>query len=180
MALVMKTMSSRSRRLDLSKRPIHSIKHVLDNQGGLTIDTQTLIALIDTTDNPVLGGVIDIAVGAHVNSFFLNVQVAATSTASIANVYMFVYGNPGNNIPVGSIPKGNVVGASDFKKQIFHQEMIMTEKNTTAIPRTLFKGVIRIPKKFRRFGHDDTVGIALFSPGVTYDYCLQCIYKEYR
>ncbi len=116
----------------------------------------------------------------HVKSFFLNIQVAATGTAALANVYMMVYGNPGGNVASGNIPNANVVGTSDFRKQVFHQEMIMTEKNTTAFPRTLFRGVIKVPRKFARIGLQDVLAIQLFSPGVNYDYCLQCIYKEIR
>ncbi len=168
----------RSRALGL--RPINSLKHVVDLQGGLTIGTQTVAALIDTKDNPVQADSSAVATASVVKSIFLNVQVAATSTAALANVYMMVYKNPGNNIAVGNVPDANVVGTSDFRKQVFHQEMIMTEKNTTAIPRTLFKGVLRIPKHMQRMGLDDIVAIALISPGVTYDFCFQCIYKEFR
>ncbi len=161
-------------------RPVNSRKHVIDVQGALGVDTPAFEAMADTVDAPVLANSKDVQTGCTINSIFLNIQVAATSTASIANVYMFIYKNPGANIPTASIPNGNVVGASDFKKQIFHQEMIMTEKNTTAFPRTLFKGVLKIPRHFRRFGYDDVMTIQLYSPGTTYEYCIQCIYKEYR
>ncbi len=167
-------------RQQMAKRPIHSIKHVVDDQGGIVIDTKTFVQLIHAVDAPVLANRDETEVGSRVNAIFLNVQVAASSTAALANIYMYLYGNPGNNIGVASVPKGNVTGSSDFKKMIFHTEMIMTEKNTTAIPRTLFKGVITIPRKFRRQGIDDTINLLLYSPGVTWDYCVQCIYKEYR
>ncbi len=163
-----------------AKRPIHSITHVVDNQGGLVIDTQAFVTVVEGKDAPVLAQVDEVETGARVNAIYLNIQVAATSTAALANVYMFIYGNPGGNIAVTNIPNGNVTGAFDFKKQIFHREMSMTEKNTTAIPRTLFKGVIMLPKKFRRIGINDIIAVALYSPGVTYDYCVQAIYKEYR
>ncbi len=162
----------------MALRPVNSLKHVVDLQGALAIDTQVLNNLVDVNDNPVITARDQVTTASVVKSLFLNVQVAATSTASIANIYMMIYKNPGNAI--GGIPNGNVVGASDFRKQVFHQEMIMTEKNTTAIPRTLFKGVLRIPKHFQRSGADDTIVIALYSPGVTYEFCIQCIYKEFR
>ncbi len=161
--------------------PVNTIKHVVDRQGGLVIDTKTEEIIIQAVDTPVLASdAQQVITGSHVRSFFLNVQVAASSTAALANVYMLVYGNPGNNIGAGSIPKANLQGVSDFRKMIFHSEMIMTEKNTTAIPRTLFKGVIKIPRKFNRLGFEDVIAIQLYSPGVTYDYCIQCIYKEIR
>ncbi len=160
-----------------NKRPINSIKHVIDLQGGLVAGTQVLSEVIEGVNAYTLASPNDVPTGASVNAIFLNVQVAATGTAALANVYMMVFKNPGSNI--GAIPNANVIGVSDFKKQIFHQEMIMTEKNTTAIPRTLFKGVLKIPKHMRRIGADDTITVALFAPGVNFDFCLQCIYKHY-
>ncbi len=164
----------------LRLRPINSRKHVVDNQGGLVAGTPVVVKLAETVDSPVLANVAEVATASRVNSVFLNVQVAATGTAALANVYLIVYKNPGNNIAAGNIPNPNVVGSSDFKKMVFHQEMIMTEKNTTAIPRTLFKGVLKVPKHFQRMGYDDEIVLYLFSPGVNFDYCVQCIYKEYR
>ncbi len=153
---------------------------MIDFQGALGVDTKQDVTIAKGVDNPVLANVTECEIGSHVRSIFLNIQVSATSTASIANVYMIIYGNPGANIPIANIPNGNVVGSSDFKKNIFHQEMIMTEKNTTAIPRTLFKGVLRIPRKFNRIGQDDNIQLSLYSPGVTYEVCVESIYKEIR
>ncbi len=159
-------------------RPIKSIKHVIDIQGGLTAGTQSVNAIANGVDVYSLSDADGIPTGARINSFFLNVQVAATQASALANVYMIVYKNPGSNMT--AFPNANAVGVSDHKKFIFHQEMIMTEKNTTAIPRTLFKGVLKIPKHMRRWGADDKMDVALFTPGVTFDYCLQAIYKHYE
>ncbi len=158
-------------------RPVHSIKHIVDIQGGLAIGVLVKENLVIAKDSPLTSVAPDVETGSTVNAIFLNIQVSATSTAALANVYMYVMKNPGNNItPVNA----NVIGTSDTRKFIIHQEMIMTEKNTTAIPRTLFKGVIRIPRGYRRFGIDDRLIVGLFAPGVTMDYCIQCIYKEYQ
>ncbi len=92
---------------------------------------------------------------------------------------MYIWKNPGTNIAIAQVPNGNAVGQSDLRKMVIHQEMNMGEKNTTAIPRTLFKGVIKLPRHMQRFGIADQLRIELFSPGVTHDFCVQCIYKEY-
>ncbi len=157
--------------------PVNTKKHVVDIQGGLVLAVQQNLILADAVDAPVLANAPDVAVASYVRSLFLNVQVAATSTAALANIYMIVYKNPSNAIPA---PAANGVGVSDNKKLVFHQEMIMTEKNTTAIPRTLFKGVLKLPRHMQRMGQDDVIGISLLAPGVNYDFCIQCIYKEIR
>ncbi len=157
---------------------INTLKHVVDLQGGLIVNTQAEEILVDATDAPVAAtNPQEIENTSSINAVFLNVQVAATSTAALANVYMYVAKNPGNNL---TMPNANAVGKSDNRRHVLHQEMIMTEKNTTAIPRTLFKGVIKIPRGKQRFGVDDRLSIFLLSPGTTYDYCIQCIYKEIK
>ncbi len=156
--------------------PVQSLKHIVDKQGGLLVNTQVVEDVVIAVDNPVFTNANNIKTSSTVNGIFLNIQVAATSTAALANIYMYVMKNPGNNVPS---PLANVVGTTDERKFIIHQEMIMTEKNSTAFPRTLFKGVIKLPKHMKRFGIKDRLQIALLSPGTTYDYCIQCIYKEF-
>ncbi len=169
------------RRSQSQKRPIHSIKHVIDQQDGIVgAAAPTLIDLILAVDAPVVTNTAEVETRARVNSFFLNVQVTASSTTTLANLYFYIFSNPGSNIVGTTFPNGNVVGASDHKPLIFHQEMIMTEKNTTAIARTMFKGVISIPRHMRSMALNDRIQISFFSPGVNFDVCVQCIYKEYR
>ncbi len=160
-------------------RPINSRKHVIDIQGGLIGGTKVGNDLALAVESTVLANPTEVEVGSTVSSLFLNVQVAATGSAALANVYMYVFKNPSSAITFASFPDPNVVGASALKKLIFHQEMIMTDKSANAIPRTLFKGVLSVPKHMRRMGPDDEIRIMMFSPGVNFDFCIQCIYKDY-
>ncbi len=158
-------------------RPVNSYKHVIDQQGGLIAAAQQNFALIDTEDNPVLANNTDVQTGSTVSSIYLKVEVYATATTALANCYLIIFKNPGNAF---TIPAANAIGVSDLKKFVIHQEMVMMEKNTTGLPRTLFKGVIRIPRGYKRNGQDDALLIGLLSPGVNADFCFQCIYKEFR
>ncbi len=158
-------------------RPVQSLKHIVDIQGGLLVGTTDATSLIKSVDAPVLANPNEVQTGSTVGSIFLNVQVASTSTAALANVYMAVWKEPGGNLAL--INPANV-GVSDDKRFVIHQEMTMSEKNSTAIPRTLFKGVIKIPRGYKRFGYNDILQLTLRSPGVTMDFCVQCIYKEFR
>ncbi len=162
-------------------RPVNTLKHVVDIQGGLVIDTQAVNTIVFGVDNPTAAATPqEVTTGSHVKSLFLNIQVSARTAGALANVYFFIIGNPGGAIATTAFPDGNVVGNSNLRKLIFHQEMIMVERQIDGIPRTLFKGVIKIPRKFNRIGANDVIHIALFSPGVTMDFCIQCIYKEIR
>jgi len=146
-------------------------------QGGLVIATNNVVTLIHAVDNPTLAGTTDVAVGSTVNGIFLTVEVNALTSAALANMYMFIIKNPGGNL---TLPATNLVGSNDNKRYIIHQEMVMLQQQDGSNPRTLFKGVIVIPKGYRRFGPDDFLQISMLSPGVTGQFCLQAHYKEFR
>ncbi len=158
-------------------RPIHSIKHVVDVQGGSPVGVTTANTLINTIDAPTLGNTPSVETGCRINGIYLNVEAYATSTAALSNIYMIIVKNPGGNLAI--IPP-NVVGADDNKRYVIHQEMKMLEKKVSGLPRTIFNGVIMIPRSYRRFGINDILQILLLAPGVNVDFCIQCIYKELR
>ncbi len=160
-----------------SLRPVNRIKHVIDSQFGLTAGTGTNVNLIQSNDNPVLANNQEVLTGSTVNGIYLKVEANATSSAALANLYMFVAKNPGNNL---TLPEANVVGVSDNKKYVIHQEMIMFQQVTNSNPRTLFNGVIVIPRGYRRNGPEDRLQLRVFTPGVSVNVCVQCHYKEFR
>ncbi len=85
--------------------------------------------------------------------------------------------NPGGNI---TIPPANAVGSNDNKRFVIHQEMVMLQKVTPSNPRTLFVGVIIIPRGYRRFAPNDELVLSFLAPGVNIDVCFQVHYKEFR
>ncbi len=165
------------RRSGLSLRPVNRIKHVVDRQAGVVIATQLNTDLIEAVDNPVIANTSEVITGSTVNGIFLVVEINATTSAALANAYLSVFKNPGNNL---TIPAANTVGSNDNKKYVIHQEMVMLQQQDGSNPRTLFKGVIAIPRHYRRFGPDDKLIVSILSPGVTLNLCLQCHYKEFR
>ena len=160
-----------------SMRPIHRIKHVVDVQGATGVGVALENALISTADNPVIANTTEVETGSKVNGIYLVVEAYATSAAALSNLYLTVFKNPGNNL---TMPEPNVIGASDNKRFVIHQEMVMLQQVAEGNPRTLFKGVIVIPRGYRRFGPDDRLTMELLSPGVTTFWCMQCHYKEFR
>ncbi len=166
-------------------RPIiNSIKHTIDTQNTIGAGTQTRTTMAAATSNPdISASATDVKVGSNIRSIFLNVQVVTATNAvgAINNCYMYIDGNPGSTIPIGSFPLVNDVGRSNVRKMIFHQEMAMLSDENDSIPITLFKGVLKIPKKFVRQGLDDSISVTVGTPigGPELDACIQCIYKEY-
>ncbi len=166
-------------RRNLAIRPVHSIKHVVDIQGALAAATQVNNNLINAIDAPTLANASSVETGCKVSSIYLNVEVSQTSASGggLANVYMVIVKNPGGNI--ASIT-GNTVGTDDNKRFVIHQEMKMRQNLDNGNPRTVFVGVLRIPRGYQRFGINDLLQIGLLIPAGACDFCIQCIYKEYR
>ena len=162
----------------MSLRPIHRIKHVVDAEGGLVASTQSITSIIETVDAPVLANTTQVETGSKVNGVYLHVEVSHTSGTGRPNIYMAIFKNPGANI---TAPQADAIGASDNKRFIIHQEMIMMSGDAgNGLPRPLFNGVIVIPKGFRRFGPQDKLMVLLVSKSVAADFCLQAHYKEFR
>ncbi len=164
-------------RMRMAKRPIHSIKHVVTVQQGVTAGGVSTDQVVLTKDAPVLANTEEVITGSTVNAIFLDVSLYVVGGAGLANAYMIIYKNPGGNL-TNITP--NTQGANDNKRYVIHTEMVMLQQSAQGNPRTLFKGVIRIPKGFRRFGPNDSLTLRVQVPGVSVDLCFLAIYKEYR
>ncbi len=95
---------------------------------------------------------------------------------------MYAFLNPSGLITPANFPAVNAVGISKVRNKVFHQDMLMLSDNANSIPSTLFKGVLKIPKKAQRLGIDDEISIRVGTPvgGPEITACVQCIYKEYK
>ncbi len=153
---------------------------MVDDQQGVALGVTGFKNVIIASDTPDLANTVEVQTGSTVHGIYLKVEVSATSGTALANCYLTVGKNPGGNI---TLPVPNVVGVSDNKRFVIHQEMVMLQKfdaDVASNPRTLFNGVIVIPKGYRRFGPNDTLQVSFLAPGSNIDVCLQCHYKEFR
>ncbi len=159
-------------------RPVNRIKHVFDSQGATALGVNFDRGLIRTTDTPILANTNEVQTGSTVNGIYLKVEVVNTGvTGVLANAYMIIFKNPGGNL---TAPAANNVGLDDNKKYVIHQEMVMLQMIDNSNPRTLFNGVIVIPRGYRRNAPNDELTCRVFSPGIELNICMQCHYKEFR
>ncbi len=170
---------ARYRRMAL--RPINRIKHVVDSSFAMVAGTQIPVNLATATDTPTLANIAGVETGSKINGIYLRVEVGSDEAADVGAIpqaYMYIIKNVGGNL---TLPNANAVGANDNKRFIIHQEMVMLENTGRGgNPRTLFNGVVAIPKGYRRFAPNDELTLAVFSPAVNMVVCVQCHYKEFR
>ncbi len=164
----------------MALRPVHRIKHVVDTSATITAGTQLVVELIRSVDAPVLSAATHVETGSKVNGIYIRAEVASNETdaGAIPNIYFNVWKNPGTVIT--TLPNGNVVGTSDLKRYCIHQEMVMMNNLAGGNPRTIFNGVIKIPRGYIRQGPDDRLQVTFFSTAVNAAVCLQAHYKEFR
>jgi len=164
----------------MAMRPVHRIKHVVDNAATLDGALQLNFPVITTVDAPVLANTTEVETGAKVNGIYLKVEVGSNETiaSAISNCYLIVWKSPANAL--STVPAANAVGSEDTKRFVIHQEMVMLNGPAAGNPRVLFNGVIVIPKGYRRFGPDDKLFVSILSPVINIILCIQCHYKEFR
>jgi len=166
--------------------PVNSLKHVVDTS-GVTSEVVSVTDIANAVDAPVRGTSNNVNVGCVINFIFLVVEiVGAVAYAAVPRVYMCVNKNPANEI--GTLNPDSI-GVQDTRKFVIHQEMMMVSQQASSagggdftFPRTMFKGVIRIPRHMRRMGLDDRIQMRIMndsgaSTGTT-RWCMQAIYKE--
>ncbi len=167
-------------RRQMALRPIQRIKHIIDNSATLTAGAAVTVPIVAATDTPTLGVTTSVITGSKVHGIFFSIEVAsneAQDVGAIPNVYLAVVKNPGGNLTFAGI---NTMGDDDNKRFVFHQEMVMIDNNLGGNPRTLFKGVVVIPKGYQRMGPNDKIDILIFSPAINIVFCVQAHYKEFR
>ncbi len=171
---------ARYRNRGMSIRPVHRIKHVVDSSATLTAAATLSVDLIITKDAPVQSATAECETGSKVNGVYLKVICASnqvTEGGAIPNVYMTIDKNPGH---AHATIAPNAVGASDLKKYVIHQEMVMVQNQVSSNPTVIFNGVIVIPRGYIRNGPNDRLTVNVLCPAIDISVCIQAHYKEFR
>ncbi len=159
-------------------RPVNRIKHVVDEQFITALGVVHDHTIAFASDTPDIGTTAEVETGSTIRSFFTSIEVVNTgATGVLPNCYLMMFKNPGGNL---TFPNPNAVGVDDNKKYVFHQEMLMLQGIHDSNPRTLFKGVIKIPRHLQRMAPNDLIVSRIFSPGIEITGCIQDHYKELR
>ncbi len=165
--------------------PVKSLKHVVDSNGLVATDVASRTDVITSLRNPDHTQTNQVEIGSTVGSIYLRVEVkqGAVTASGVDNIYMAVFKNPGAILVP---PNLDQVGTSDKRKYIIHQEMLMLTPATAegGFPRTMFNGVIRVPRGYKRNGVEDKLEVVLQQSqgetNQTTQFCIQCIYKEFN
>ncbi len=172
---------ARYRSRGMALRPINRIKHVVDSSQTIAANVTATVVVALATDTPTLAATSSVETGSKINGFYIRAEVAsneAIDLGAIPNYYFYLAKNPGGNV---NLPAPNAVGGNDNKRFVIHQEMSMIEnKGQGSNARTLFNGVIAVPKGMQRMGPNDQWTIHTICPALDTALCVQIHYKEFR
>jgi len=164
----------------MSLRPVNSTKNIVDVSGVLAIGSTTSVNLVDAvqslSDPPQPS---QVQKASTVSSIYLSVFVLGNSGSASGLVDWYVWKDAGgSNQASPDTPTAGNTNASNLKRFIFHEEkgLAATQDGTPMV----FKGVIRIPPRFRRMGQNDIIQLRLLSPVADMQFCVKAIYKWYQ
>ncbi len=159
------------------KRPINSLKHVVDTSGTTLGGTVSVVPIVETVRNPEATAPTNVQAGATVGSVYLSLFFLGSSGTVSGLIDWYLIKNPANSFGVATIPTPGNTGIEQARRFIFHEEkgLAGTEDGATMV----FKGVIKIPPRFRRMGDQDELQIRILTAN-DMQFCVKAIYKEYQ
>ncbi len=168
--------------------PVNSTKNVTETSGILAATTNTVVHTIATSvDSAALATTNEVTRGCTINAIYYSSFYIAEG-GEVANevplLDWYILKNQGGNFTVFAateLPTPGSQGSSDNKRFIIHSEKGLTgggDASLTGVP-MVFKGVIRIPKGYRKFNAGDTLIICARSNFAT-KFCSQAIYKWFK
>ncbi len=144
---------------------------------------------VNAVDAPVLSNDANVQRSCTINGIFISVFFI-TEGGEMANevplVDWYIIKDPGGNMgatgfSANGLPTPGATGANENKRYIMHTEKGLSgggNASLTGVP-MVFKGVIVIPKGFRRMNSGDQISIVARANFAT-KFCVQSIYKWYR
>lgn len=158
-----------------SLNPVNSVKRVVDIETSLAAATNSKVTIVTATEvQAPTSSATACPIGATISSFFLSVFMLSSdaTTSGFGNWYLIKL--PGKET---AFPNPGATGLDDQVRFIFHEEKaILSTEDGTAMG---FKGVIKIPPRFKRVGRGDEWAIVLRS-SIAAQFCIKAIYKYYQ
>ncbi len=153
---------------------IHSTKNVVNQTLGVSASTNLVINLVNAIDTPVITNANNVLRSCTIKSVFLEFWYYGTAAGDTNNIFdMYVIKNPGNNL---TVPDPGTVGTSNEKKYVFREwKGLAGNKALGGYPYN-WKGRLRIPKPYQRFGQDDRLVLVVRS-ATAGNFCHTTIYK---
>ncbi len=165
-------------RRGMSARPIQRVKHVIDTEGVATAirSDSPLAIVVNAKQTPTV--LTETLVGSTINAFFISVFLIGTTGIGVSGFINWYIAKLRGGQAVSDLPNPGETGGSDLRNQIFHEEKGLSG-SADGTP-MVFKGVIAVPKIYRRMRSGDSFHIIIRSPTSDVNFCVKAIYNEFN
>ncbi len=180
-----------------AKRPINSLKNVVDQSGVIPAITDTLLGAEPTgfgyntiataidSGSPAVTATSSVAKGCTIKGIYLSLFLAEDTNSAATEVnladWYIIYdkgGVMGSNFTTSTLPTPGATGSHRNKNKILHEEKgLIGEKNDGS--KMVFQGVIRIPRGMQRMTLFDEIKLVIRTNQASI-FCLKAIYKYYQ
>ncbi len=153
---------------------IKSVKNVKNDVAGLGAATNLVTTIVNTLDNPATTTDNQVERGCKIFKIWMEWWYYGLSTGNTNDIIdAYIIKNPGNNL---TVPNPGTVGTSNEKKFVIKIWKGLAGTKTTGGYPYQWKGWIKIPKVYQRFGIDDRLAFVIRSP-TTGNSCTNFVYK---
>ncbi len=169
--------------------PVISTKNIVETSGILVASTNSVIEVVtNTVDTASLANLDEVERGCTVNGLFLSLffyTEGGEVASEVPLVDWYIIKDPGSNMQTTfdatHLPTPGSTGVHDNKRFIFHTEKGLAgggDASLNGVP-MIFKGVIVIPRGYRKHNANDRIKICARANFNT-KFCVQAIYKWYH
>jgi len=173
-------MSFRRRsRMMSAKRPINSRKNITQRVAIAVAAAVDVTDIVDTVDVlPALAATNQVTAGSIVNTVYIEAWIMGNAVEGVNSPFVWqLRKNPGNNLTFAA---PSSAGADDNKRFVFAMGKGLIGSQVNGQPGYVIRGWFKIPKNYRRMGHDDTVQLAIENNTANdLNICELFIYKWY-
>ncbi len=158
---------------------INSRKNIVQSINILSAATQLNLIIVDTVDTmPAIADTDGVTAGAKINTVYIEAWFYGNAVAGINSPLTWaLVKSPGANLV---IPDPATAGSDDNKRWIFAMGKGLLGNSANGQPGYLIRGWFSIPKRMRRFGHDDQLILAIKNDTANdVNICRIMVYKWY-
>ncbi len=166
------------RRRNYLSKVINSRKNIVQAVVAQAAGNQTTHLLAEEVDSATLAAPASVTVGAKINTVYIEAWFYGAAVDNVNSpIGWGLFKSPGTNLVA---PTLSVSGSDDNKKWIFAQGKGLVGNQAAGQPGYLVRGWFSLPKKMRRWGHDDALFLVIENNTANIlNICWLAIYKWY-
>ncbi len=158
---------------------INSRKNIQQDVTIIAAAGQENSVIAVAVEAPTLISTNSVGVGSKINTVYIEAWLYGNATAGINSPFTWMlFKNPGNNL---TVPDPALAGSDDNKKFAFAMGRGLIGNAADGQPGYVIRGWFPIPKRYRRFGYNDRLILAVKNDTANdINFCKLFIYKWYQ